>query len=300
MNIKNTTNQSFSVFVGNQAAQAGSKVKGVKKEGKSDSVYAGNLNLNSETDVRKNNARNRAMKLIQDTFGNDKKIDDGIEEIREHQKKLSEEADMANTEIRKLEESKATLKEQYGVKDDSQEQKDLEFLEKISQDPFHLDKEDIEHLKNMVPLTDYQREALELNKLKTHWQKVSDASNKSIISSEKAIHSVQIERLKSHEMIDSKESADKVMEQAEKEIAGMIYSEAKEKIDQDLEEKVEEAKEQEKAKKAEEKEEEKNETDVSADSAENTQKLLDNLKKILDEEKLIPDDIKGLITDALI
>lgn len=304
MKINSTEHNNINLFTGNNATEEIQKQKKQNLNNTSGTLYAGDMNLNNEAITKKINARKRAMKLIMDVYGNDKKIDDGLDEIRNHQERLSENLDTANAELKRIEESKKQLKEQYEIEEDSQEQKDLELLEKYHKDPFSLSEEEVERLKNMGPVTDYQREALELNSLKDDWQKVADASSEGIINANKAISSIQIERLKTHAMTDAKEEAEEILESSAKEITGMILSDAKEKVDEELEEKVEDAKEAKEAKekeKAEKAAKEKNETVENTDTEnEDTEKLMKDLKKIIDEEQVVEDDIKGLIMDAMI
>lgn len=299
MKINVTGNNNINLYTGNNAAENIGNQKKQNSKHPSDTLYAGDINLNNEAIIKKINARKRAMKLIMDVYGNDKKIDDGLDEIKQHQERLSENMDTANAELRRLEESKEQLKEQYEIEEDSQEQKDLELLKKYHKDPFSLSEEEIERLKDMGPVTDYQREALELDSLKDDWQKVADASSEAIINANKAISSIQIERLKTHAMTDAKEEAEEILESSAKEIAVTILSDAKEKMDEELEEKVEVAKEV--KEKMEKTTQETDETVENTDTKnEDSEQLMKNLKKIIDEEQVVEDDIKGLIMDTMI
>ena len=301
MRINETENNNINLFAGNNTIKDIQNQKNQTSKNNPDSLYAGDMNLYNEAVTKKTNARKRAMKLIMDTYGNDKKIDDGLNEIREHQKRLSENLDTANSELNRLKESKEQLKEKYEIEEDSQEQKDLELLEKYNKDPFSLSKEEIERLKNMGPVTDYQRETMELNALQNDWQKVADAASEGIVNASKAISTIQIERLKSHEMTDSQTEAKEILESEAKEIADMILSEAKDKVDENLEEKIEDAKEAKKKEQTEKAAQEKEETIENTDTEnEDTEKLMKDLKKIIDEEQVVEDDIKGLIMDAMI
>lgn len=299
MKINSIGNNNINLYTGNNAAENIGNQKKQNSKHPSDTLYAGDINLNNEAIIKKINARKRAMKLIMDVYGNDKKIDDGLDEIKQHQERLSENMDTANAELRRLEESKEQLKEQYEIEEDSQEQKDLELLKKYHKDPFSLSEEEIERLKDMGPVTDYQREALELDSLKDDWQKVADASSEAIINANKAISSIQIERLKTHAMTDAKEEAEEILESSAKEIAVTILSDAKEKMDEELEEKVEVAKEV--KEKMEKTTQETDETVENTDTKnEDSEQLLKDLKKIIDEEQVVEDDIKGLIMDTMI
>lgn len=301
MRINETENNNINLFAGNNTIKDIQNQKNQTSKNNPDSLYAGDMNLYNEAVTKKTNARKRAMKLIMDTYGNDKKIDDGLNEIREHQKRLSENLDTANSELNRLKESKEQLKEKYEIEEDSQEQKDLELLEKYHKEPFSLSKEEIERLKNMGSVTDYQREALELNALQNDWQKVADAASEGIVNASEAISTIQIERLKTHEMTDAQTEAKEILESEAKEIADMILSEAKDKVDENLEEKIEDAKEAKKKEQAEKTAQEKEETIANADTEnEDNEQLMKDLKKIIDEEQVVEDDIKGLIMDAMI
>ena len=127
------------------------------------------------------------------------------------------------------------------------------------------------------------------------------------------ITATELERLKSHAMLDAEEQAEDIMDAATKEIMGMLVDEAKEHIDDEFEEKIEDAKEkaekkeelEERVEKArdEKKEKEKITEEIlegAADVSKNTTEL-DNaqqeIKDMMSKMKLIEEDIKGAAVD---
>ena len=94
----------------------------------------------------------------------------GIGELREHINRNLEDVSELSGRLDYISKEKEAVREKYGIDQDSQEQKDLELLEKyqnnragVSDDSFS--KEEIERLRELqnIPLTDYQKEVLKLN-----------------------------------------------------------------------------------------------------------------------------------------
>lgn len=119
---------------------------------------------------------------------------------------------------------------------------------------------------------------------------------------------------KSQTMIKAQNTAEQIEESTRKEVVGMLLDEAKDHIDEEMEEKKDEAlekaekekEEEERIKKIKEEKDEKEEfTEQVADSAqlfteadsamEDVQKAV---KKVMDEMKLLEEDIKGAAVDA--
>ncbi|MCM1212492.1 MAG: hypothetical protein NC318_12925 [Blautia sp.] len=217
------------------------------------------MNLGGQTDsilMRKQLARKRAMKVISDAWATDKKIDNGIEERKAHVQELKAEQEVNRQFIEECNTTKAELKESYGIEDDSQEQKDLELLQKrerLKSDPYSsLTAEEEERLKELdkQPLTDYQQQCLDIDEAIGVYQAKIDSAEEAIIGENMAVRDVGLERLKTHGMIDAQNEADAINEAASKEVIGMLMSEAREYVDEKRKEEQEAAKE-----KAEEKEE---------------------------------------------
>ena len=127
------------------------------------------------------------------------------------------------------------------------------------------------------------------------------------------ITATELERLKTHPMVDAGKQADAIMDEASKEIVGMLVDEAKDHIDEEAEKEKEKA-ETEKEKKEElqaridatkekKKEDEKLTEDIlegvaKASSATNeVSAAQQEIKDMMNKMKLIEDDIKGAAVD---
>ena len=153
---------------------------------------------------------------------------------------------------------------------------------------------------------------LEMLELETSYVTTAYEAKQEIMVENRIISATELERLKNHPMIDAQKQADAVMEEASKEIMGMLIDEAKDHIDEEAEREKEETL----AEK--EKEEELQERiDAVKDKKENeelTEDILDGVaeaastaadvntaqqevKDMMNIMKLIEDDIKGAVVD---
>lgn len=238
------------------------------KNNNSQPKHNGTINmseLGSKTDtllMRKQLAKKRAMKVVSDAWAGDKKIDSDIEDRRTHIQELRSEMIENADAVADYKARKEALKEEYGITDDSQEQKDLELMEETKawrHDGF--DKKS---------LTEYQQRAIELAEIIDDRQTKADDAEKVIIEENAAIRSTRIERLKYHGMVDAQKEADEINAAASKEAIGMLIGEAKDHVDETLEEQQEAAK-----KKAEEKEEQEEKLEEQKEEKEELQEQLE-------------------------
>ena len=302
--------------------------KKVSKKSNTKSFNAGNLNLGQSNalEEKRNRARKQAMKLISDAWERDEKASKGISDMQNQQTAVVDKIHELSLKIKDIGDSKEALREEYGIEEDSQEQKDLLLLEKYqdnmtgaSFDDFS--EEEINGLKELqnTPLTEYQKRALELNRWKGSIRKEIRQNENSLIAITSSIRDARIDQLKSQDMLNSQAAADKVLEASSKEIIGMLLEDVKEHLDEVEEEN------QEQAEKAEEKKEEKEEViekakekrkeqekilkeqqkatreeadlkveDQAEVSAEQVQK---DIQKILNDNCLVNEDLKGIEID---
>lgn len=223
--------------------------------------FAGNTNLaNDPIAQKRKEAQEKAMKVVSDAWDTDKAIDKSVEDRKKHYDKMLVRKEEAQTELKRIREEKDALKEAYGIADESKEQKDLEFIQKVEDylaGDFHNgivpeDLVDYVELRKQ-PLTEYQQRVLELHEMEKQFKaEIKDADDrmKDDISDIKAI---ALERLKSDPMVEAQKTADAIEAAANDEIIGMAMQQAKEHIDEKLEEAQEKA--EEKAKEEEIKEE---------------------------------------------
>ena len=196
--------------------------------------------------------------MISDAWNSDRKIDQNLKDIKD---KLSALYDEKRENLDILAEGaaqKEALRQQYSVEMDSQEQKDLELLEKegdsyIYPDKIQLTEEEQERLEQLhkEPRTEYQERCLKIDSYLEMFKRKNNNVDSLIEAYNGSIRATRQERLKFHGMVDAQKKADEVMEAASKDIIGMLIDEGKEHVDEELEKKIEEAKE-----KAEEKEKE--------------------------------------------
>lgn len=229
------------------------------KQQRKTTIFAGDLPLHKDTiTLRRQQAQKKAKELVQNAWNGDRKTDQTIgeyETLAEGQKK---EILLNRDRIQECRDRKENLREGYGVEKDSQEQKDLELLERRYYPgngefaDFDFTEEERKRLEELEgePLTEYQQRCLEIDGEEQVFKIREGKAESALVSYNGAVRSIKQERLKHHEMLDAQNNAKKVMDEASKDIQGMIWEEAKDQVDETYEEQREEAKE-----KAEEKEE---------------------------------------------
>lgn len=240
--------------------------KQAKKSNKkaSNRIFAGDLNLMEDPIAKKRKeAQQKAMKIMQNAWGSDQEVENSIQERRDHYDKLKRLKEETQSVLEDLEGNKAALREEYGISADSEEQKDLELLEKMQNQNSGLQEdfteEELERLGELMekPLTEYQKEALNLNKQMIKFKKDIVNTEDQMRKEQQNIRDIKLEKLKSDPMVEAQKSAEDLLKAASDEIIGMLKEEAVEHIDEELEEKKEEAKEAaEKKKEKEERQEE--------------------------------------------
>lgn len=278
---------------------------------KDGAIFAGNMTGMSTDRIeqRREQARKQANKTILDQFARDSEVSDAIKENHDKIKDLQTERSAVLDTSREYKEKTQKLKEAYGIEDDSQEQKELELvikaqkLEKTGQ-LSSMSKEELERLQNMGPLTEYQEKALVYNAADDYCNEQVDAIDREIMSRGRANYELKQGILKQNGMNDAKKEAGDIMKAASDDIIGMLMSEAKEHIDEEMEKLIEAAKEAAEKKETEEaqkekaeekdKEQEKMIEDIQ-DSVEQQDSLKAEVGKILEEAKLLDEDMKGLV-----
>lgn len=317
----NTTNQDNSV---DKSSKNGENTSTVRTNGV---IYAGELNIGSDVEKKRQDAHKMALNILKNTFSNDRKIDDEIESRNQHIDELNDNISEATEMISSINKQMDTVKAGYNIDDDSEEQKDLELLlkekEVLKNSDITISDEEQERLDYIHSrgLTGYQTEMLELESHKGIYKKEINECKKEIISENAIVRGIHIERLKSHDMVDASKNADKVMQAANKEIIGMLIDDVKENIDNKFEEEQQKAEDRKEEKEALEKriEEVKAEHNKSADRTDDLDEMYqlsstlesvsnanqnsntDNVKKsltqVVNELNLTADDLKGIIID---
>ena len=102
-----------------------------QEEQKRNTIFMGDLNIKKDpVTQRKLYAQQKALKMVSDAWDVDRNIDNSISEIRNKLSQLQEEYAENLDRIAEGDARKEMLRQHYNVAPDSQEQKDLELLEK--------------------------------------------------------------------------------------------------------------------------------------------------------------------------
>lgn len=261
MQIRANTNENQVINVSSAARARAQERSGVnaKEQQRRKTIFIGDLNVKKDpVTQRKLYAQQKAFKMISDAWDGDRKIDRNVQDIRDQLVQLHEEKETNLAVIAEGDAQKEALRQQYGVDPDSQEQKDLELLEKKADALRHpgeivLTDEERARLKDLEgsSLTEYQERCMEIDGFQQFYEKKNDLIDDKIEVCNGSISAIRLERLKFREMQKAQTRADAVIEAAGKEIVGMLMEEAKDHVDEEYEETREEAEE-----KAEEKAEE--------------------------------------------
>lgn len=271
--------------------------------------------------AKREEAKKKAMKIVGDAFSNEMKMDDNLNSIREKMKSLQKDKNDASQAIAELEDGRAALRDLYSVDGNSQEEKDLQLLEKEVRSKFpgsdvNLSKEDKEAISKIKEngLSEYQQRSLEMLGNESPYMTTVFEAESGIAVENQIINATALERLKSNPMADARNQANLVMEEASKEIVGTLFAEAKDHIDEEAKDKEEKAK-AEKEKQAEleaqidaskeaKKEDEKVTEDILDGVQEASATVTDvnaaqqEIKDMMNKMKLIEDDIKGAAVDT--
>lgn len=264
--------------------------KAEKLSGKT-SFYAGEWNLGDDKiQQKKKQAQSMAMKLVSETFSNDRSVDEDLENRRNRVKDLQKENAEHQEMLEDIAKQKENLAAEYGVEDG---------------------------IENMAPETkkEYQQRLMELERNEKEFKKQISDNTKEIVGENAAVREIKIELLKHHEMVDAQNQADDIMEAASKEIIGMLMDEAKENVDEKMEETTEKAeeakekKEEQEAKLEEAKKEEENQDEMynlskemnkikKSAEQENTSDIQKSVEQIVGELMLTMEDVKGAVVDT--
>ena len=312
-----------------KAAGTAGKATGANR--KNLTLSAGNITgrgsqLESRIQQKRDQARKQAMKLINDAWDADKKAADGIDALNKDKQNQLNRLSEYKQSLKEADEREKQLQEKYNIDPDSQEQKDLELLKKYQNysngsDYADFSKEEVERLKELqnTPRTEYQDKALMLNGYRGEVRNQISMAEYKLMAISESVHDSKIDRLKSQDMLKADDSADRILDAAEKDVLGMVIDDAKENIDKKMEE--EQKKAEEAAKKRDEQQEriddskqdarEQREiirndakTDMldinnglSGKDVNNVEEVQKHIQKMLNDEKLINEDLKGIRID---
>lgn len=320
-------NGNVTFYAGSEDTMLGQQtMRNIKRSGRGEdqsgsaTIFAGDLGNNGDSIVMKRQmAQKKALKVVSDAWSSDSAIDDEIESHREKARQLRADREELNRTISDIRDCEKMLQKEYGIDDDSQEQKDAELLMKWKEieggagDGEALTKEERERVTTLMQegLTDYQTRVLDMHEGAVNYMVRSDKLDLEIEQEYKIVSGIKLERLKSTPMLDARKEAEQIMEEAGKEILGMLFEEGKEHIDEEQKEEKEKAEEiKEKKEEQEEliekrKEEKKDAEELTEEilegannaSGKSIEEIKQEVKDIVSEMKLIEEDIKGAKVD---
>ncbi len=272
--LGNTENQVSSISLQTQEKAGENSGKKAAKQQRKNTIFAGDLPIHKDPiTLRRQQAQKKAMKIVQDAWNTDRKTDQSIAEYQELAEEQRKEFQFNQDRIAECEARKENLRESYGVESDSQEQKDLELLERARWELTEEEEKRVAELKEQ-PLTEYQQKCLEINGEKRVFESRAQDAESTMRVYSQAATSMKLERLKFHKMADAQNDAKEIMEQAGEEIQGMLVDEAKDHVDETFEEQREEAKE-----KAEEKEEQEEKVEKVKEQKEQLEERIDSVQE---------------------
>ena len=259
---------SVSFAIGQDEQAQGVQGKKQNAQGKAKSVQMGAPMQQSPVWEKKEAALRQARKIVSDVFDADNKVAFDMDKRRANIKTLKAESKEAAAELKKINDQKAAWKKEYGVADDSQEQKDLELLEKRQESETAglgviLSPEEKARLAEIDAkgLTEYQQRSLEINKDAITYRSIIESHKQEIKAENVAIRDTKINMLAvpyEQGMGFAQDTAEDIKLAASEEAAFGMIGEVKDKFDEDLKEAQE---------KAEERKEEKEEKEEKLEAA---------------------------------
>lgn len=283
---------------------------------KNGSIFAGDMNNGTASliEQKRAQARKQAMKAIMDQFASDNEVTGRMDELRDRNAQIKEEISFLSKQKDSYIEEQEALRNQYGVDPESQEQKDLELIRKANKamkegNLGSLSKDELDRVANMGELTEYQRRVLEYDEVIEDYDVLIDELKDEKMSNNGSIRAIKNALLEDNGkgMRNAKDTADAILDAASDAIIGMLWQEAKNHIDEEMEKLVEAAKKQAEKKEEEEekleavKEEQEQQEELTEAIQESTMdqsKLQNELQKILKESDLLEEDLKGLVVDG--
>lgn len=285
---------------------------------KNGSIFAGNISnmTNESIEQKREMARKQASKLIMDQFAKDNELTDGMDLLRARNKEIREEITSLNEEKKYYQEQQEALKGKYGIAPDSEQQQELDLIRKAKNaiqngNTASLSKDEWKQLANIGELTEYQRRSLEYDNVISIYDGEIRALEKECRENSSTIQGDKEVLLKTSYkgICAAKKGADAILEAASQEIQGMIWEEAKQHVEEEMEELVETAKEkaeeeEELEEKLEAAKEEKNGqeelTEQIQESTSQQDKLQGEIEKLLKEAELLREEMKGLVVDDIL
>ena len=235
-----------------------------KEEKKGMTVFAGNLNMGQDPVKEKlESARKQAFKMVSDAWNTDRDFQKRLQDLKDFVAEQRSEKASAKQMANDAEKTMKELKEEYNLDPESDEQKDLEWIMAWRKQPLEEKLNNPDFVNNverskeiMKNLTEYQSRMLEADERLTVANQRIDEADKAMIAATQSYTDAESENNKQHTMLDAKKDGEAIIAAAERDVIGMVVTDAKEKQDEKIREEQEE--------KEKEKEEEKEQAKIEA------------------------------------
>lgn len=295
-------------FIQGSVSSQGRKMNTMKGEGQKENrktVFAGDSDflLQNQIGQKKAKAQKDALKRIVEVFESDLKLDSMMENSALHRDEQMEQAKQYDAEMEKIDQAQLDLKEEYGITDDSEEEKNLNLIRKSLSNPLAITEKEMTQLEQMGPITEYQRASLEYDAMKNVWKELRDEAGRASINENQKIEGIRLARLKSDPMVGAQKEAQDIMDEASDAIIALLREDAKDKLDEKFGKTEEtEDKNAEEGEKTEEKDKkDKSDADVLADQLDAEQlDVLERIKKFIKNQGILQEDTLGLKIDELL
>jgi len=299
-----------------------------KQSGKA--IYAGNLtsdlSLRDRIQQKKEKAQSRALKIVNDAWNGNRKIDEELRRSRDHIKELRQNVKEMKDLIADVEEQRRALDARYNMTEEKEALMQRGYREQTARQL--AEAQGIEYESKDTDLTEeewgqfaliessgyeeYQNMRVGLSRAASSYGMVMAQALNQIKEENAVIRGIRGERLKKDPMREAQEQADEVLEAAIDDVIGMVYEEAKEHIDEEQEKQEEQAEAVEEKKKEQEeileerkKEEEELEElledmplDDMMDLNRTQGEIRQEIQQLLSKMGMVADDIKGSMVDA--
>lgn len=267
---KNPTDYNYnSVGKNNAAGNTEEKVKQREKTDNknSDIIQASDLTLadNQDTVLKQLFGQKAALHIQLSQFAKERELDDAIQGHADKRETLLKEAGTDQGEVRRLEELQSGLKDTFEIDEESTEYQDFLILEKkqLNKD---LTTQEQERLKQMGPMTEYQKEALNYSKMMDVFQKRADRSVNEAVGEGQMITAIKLGRLKSQPMVEAKKLAEDLLKQVDDDIKKALSQEVASRVKENL-------------------------------GLPEEDQLLNNPQALIEKKKVMEEDLKGFTVD---
>lgn len=292
------------------------------------SIYLGDITQGASQDQVSEKyaiAQKRAIQKILDQLEDDVKIDDDMAAETANVEQLQKDIQGYRDGLAAVQVRRDDIRNRYQVDPDSQEQKDLELMqkaEKNQKDPFNpeymLTDEEKEHLSSLTEKTMYQEDMLLCDQEEQQYQSRIWLAQRKIEESKATVYATEKALLQTHPMVDAVKDADKIMETANKERIGSLFDEGVDEIEEKnaetqkeiaenkekaLEEKIEREKMEAEEKEREEAEQEMEDSVMAVTmqamtyGQQTSEAVQTNIKNLIQDQILLDVDLKGLRVD---